>query len=103
MGKTKILAGEYSLLQEQYLTDIDCSGGIYMELQQRARKKLTVSVTNFGYFYKATLNGVSITKEKLFEIIGLEHQAKRLDFYLNEFSKRDDHSYDLDFYEFDVT
>ena len=59
MGATKILSQDYRHIQESYLTDIDCSGGLYLEMQERSKYELKVTVNNFGCLYKAFLNGRS--------------------------------------------
>jgi len=49
------------------------------------KNHLEVTITNYGFFYKAKLNGVKITKEELFEITGEPSRGMRLDAYLDEF------------------
>ncbi len=90
MGATKELSQTYRQMGEDYLTDIDMSGGLYLEHQKLNKQKLEVEVTNFGFFRKAQLNGLEISKEKLYEIIGIEDTAgMTLEFHLFEFEKRD--------------
>ena len=90
MGRTKQIASHYNHMRDSYLTDIDMSGGMYLEMQERDKPRLEVIVTHLGGFYKACLKGVEITKEKLFEIIGVNDPTGfRLDHHVHEFQKTD--------------
>jgi len=94
---------DYRHLQEAYLSDIDLSGGTYLEFMEKSKSKIDVTITNFGKFYKASIDGIELSKEKLFRIIGLENlNGMRLDFYLSQFQKKST-SYSLCYSEIDVT
>lgn len=101
---TKETYNHYRHIQESYMTDIDLSGGMLLEFQERERKnELSVTVTNFGRFYKGTLNGKEIKKEELFAILGItEYSSLRLEHYLYEFDKRE-LFYNVNVSEIDVT
>lgn len=103
MGQTKELSQMFKQMGEDYLTDVDLSGGTFHEYQKLNKQRLEVTVTNFGKFYKGKLNGVSINKEKLYNILGIESTAgMRLEYHLFEFEKHD-HKYIIDFKEVDVS
>ena len=105
MKKTKEIQADYRHLQEAYLTDIDMSGGLYLEYQNRIPKPkiLDVTHTNFGCFYKAKLDGERISKEQLFDILGIKNQGGfRLEYHLNNLQKRSN-DYIIKIWEMDVT
>lgn len=96
MGATREL---FSQMREQG-QDIDCNGNIYQEPQQK--KKLKVTINNFGYFYKAELEGERITKEELYKVLKLpNYHSMSLEFHLNEFRKHSK-DFDVDVWEMDV-
>jgi hypothetical protein len=88
MGANKQLHHDTTHLQEEYLTDIDCSGGLYLEYQERNKQELKVVVTNFGPLYKAFLNGERIYKEELYKLLGIsENTPLRLEHHVYVFEK----------------
>lgn len=72
---------QFAQMQQQGY-DVDMSGHIFGE----PKPILVIEHTNFGKFYKASLNSVAITREKLFEILGIKSlQGRRLEYYANNF------------------
>ncbi|QQV91462.1 hypothetical protein M1M25_gp030 [Tenacibaculum phage Gundel_1] len=103
MGANKELSQMFRQMGEDYLTDIDMSGSLYLQYKELDKPKLEVTATNFGKFYKAKLNGVSINREKLYNILGIESTAgMRLEYHLFEFEKHDQ-KYIIDFSEISVS
>lgn len=101
--RTQEIHNNYRQIQESYLMDMDMSGGLFLEYQKLEPKNLSVTVTNFGRFYKGTLNGRTISKEDLFKLLEItEYSSLRLEHYLFEFEKNNS-SYKIDFSEIDVT
>lgn len=104
MGATKQLHQDYRHLQENYLTDIDCSGGLFLEMQERNKQELKVTVTNFGILYKAFLNKKRIYEDELFKLIGITKQTPlRLEHHIFKFEKKNKLKYNVEFSEIDIT
>lgn len=105
MGATKQMFNTYRQMQEQYLTDIDLSGGLFHEFCERQPKKeLKVTVTNFGKLYKAFLDGKQIYRDELFKLLGITYLTPlRLEHHLFEFEKKNKSTYKLIFSEIDIT
>ena len=103
MGANKQLHHDYSQLQESYLTDIDCSGGMYLEMQERSKHQLKVTVTNFGMLYKAFLNDRRIYEDELYKLIGTtKNTPLRLEHHLFIFKENNKLKYNLEFQEINV-
>lgn len=103
MGVNKELHNTYRHLQESYLTDIDCSGGLYLEMQERSKQELKVIVTNFGTLYKAFLNGRRIYKDELYKIIGItENTPLRLEHHVYNFKKENKSKFKVEVQEINV-
>ena len=67
------------------------------------RPTLDVTHTNFGYFYKAKLNGEAITKDQLFKLLGIEeYTGFRLEYHVTQFEKNNP-NYNVEIWEMDVT
>jgi len=99
MGATRESFDE--LRQQNF--DIDMSGHLYAEHVNSEPQKLKVSITNYGYFYKAWLNGEQIDKRELYKLLKLKiGHSMSLEFHVNEFAKRNK-GYEVDVYEMDVT
>lgn len=100
--KTQDIHNNYRQLQESYLTDIDMSGGLFLEYQKLKQNKLSVTLTNFGFIYKATLNNKIISKEKLYSILKIEeNHTFTLEHYLIEFNNKQN-NYNVEVWERDV-
>lgn len=85
--------------------DIDCSGQLYNEFPylRELKQNLKVTVTNFGNFYKAELDGEKINREQLLDILGIHNEGSyRLEFHLDKFAERTN-KYNVDYTEIDVT
>lgn len=103
MGASKQLHHDYTEIQESYLTDIDCSGGLYLEMQERNKQELKVIVSNFGKFYKATLNGGKITKEELFNLLNITDKTPlRLEHHVYNFEKANKRKFKVEIQEINV-
>ncbi len=99
MGATKNLFNE---MRNQDF-DVDMSGNLYQEHVSSEPQKLKVSVTNFGYFYKAELNGEPIDKRQLYKILKLKiGHSMSLEFHLSEFARRNK-GYEVDVWDMDVS
>lgn len=104
MGANKRLHADYAHMQEAYLTDIDCSGGLYLEMQERHKQKLKITITNFGYFYKAELDGKEITKEHFYNIIGYkENLPLRLEHHVHVFESQNKIRFNVEVSEINVS
>jgi hypothetical protein len=104
MGANKQLHHDTRHLQEEYLTDIDCSGGLYLEYQERDKQELKVTITNFGLLYKCFLNGKRIDKEELYKLLGInENTPLRLEHHVYVFEKNNKTKFKVEVYEIDVT
>ena len=103
MGASKELHQVHNHLREAYLTDIDLSGGMYLEYQKRNKQELKVTVTNFGLLYKAFLNGRKINKEELYKLIGItERTPLKLEHHIYNFEKENKSKFKVDVQEISV-
>ena len=65
---------------------------------------LEIDHTNFGYFRKAKLDGISITENELLRLMGLKvPQFNRFRYALNQFMKENENLFEFDVYESDVS
>lgn len=64
----------------------------------KQKQKLELTVTNFGYFYQARLNGERIEKEEFTRLTGMSNFSVS-PWHYNEIER----VFDFDFYEKDVT
>ena len=103
MGANKELHQVHNHLRESYLTDLDLSGGMYLEMQERSKQDLKVIVTNFGFLYKAFLNGRRIYKEELLKLIGItENTPLRLEHHVYNFKENNKSKFNVEVSEINV-
>ena len=103
MGANKELHQVHNHLRESYLTDLDLSGGMYLEMQERSKQDLKVIVTNFGFLYKAFLNGRRIYKEELLKLIGItENTPLRLEHHVYNFKENNKLKFNVEVSEINV-
>ena len=104
MGSSKQLHHNTTHLQKEYLTDIDCSGGLYLEYQERDKQELKVTVNNFGLLYKCFLNGERIYKKELYKLLGIsENTPLRLEHHVYVFEKNNKTKFKVEVNEINVT
>ena len=68
------------------------------------KHSLSVTITNFGRFRKATIDKKEITREQLYTLIGInEFSPFRLEKYINDFQVKNTKHFNIEVWPSDVS